>query len=409
MSRIFWVALVVIDNAFGSDVQPPRKIEDIEVLRALAIAYVLVAHLPALLGQVGVPLTRFEQIFNLGSGVDLFFVISGFVIARSFFSEKNLETSKGQQLALFWVRRIFRIWPAAWFWLAVSLLFTAFFNRSGVFGDLRINTGDAIAAFFQYANIHLWQCNVLHAVACANGGVPTGIYWSLSLEEQFYFVFPLVALLLKGRARLLFFAAFFVVQMASVKVGLLWFIRSDGLIAGVLLALMPEAVRGRFEPTILRFPAAQIIATVILVLSLGLLSSPDAMRIWPLAASSLPIIAGLLVFAASFARGYLGSFGPLRPIVLWIGSRSYALYLCHFVAYCATQELWISVIGRFGTDLRYVVALSLTGAMLLAGFAELTYRAIEMPLRARGYALTAALQRHFGEKRRLLGRTVERA
>src|SRR5262249_6765248 len=124
---------------------------------------------------------------GLWGGVDLFFAISGFVIASSLLRQPR-HRSFSEFALPFYVRRIFRIWPAALLWLLVPLLASRYFNTSGAFGHTRTLIGESIAASLQVANVYFGLCQ------CGKEYV----YWSLSLEEQFYILFPLLLFFLTG-------------------------------------------------------------------------------------------------------------------------------------------------------------------------------------------------------------------
>ena len=120
-----------------------KRIMDVEVLRAVAVLAVLFHHLPDNLFTDPVPsLARIHEWAQTWWGVDLFFAISGFVIARSLIPVLQGCTTgqeRWQQVRHFWLRRAFRLLPSAWLWLAVILLACVFFNRSGAFGTLSAN------------------------------------------------------------------------------------------------------------------------------------------------------------------------------------------------------------------------------------------------------------------------------
>jgi peptidoglycan/LPS O-acetylase OafA/YrhL len=370
----------------------PARIDDIEFLRAVAIIVVLFAHVPALLGWYGARITALQEFLVFGHGVDLFFVISGFVIARSFL--QHFDRNGGNDLltagAPFWIRRVFRILPAAWFWLAFSLFATLFINQSGAFGIFLPNFADAIAAVLQVANLHQWACLIKESI-CAEGGVPNGIYWTLSLEEQFYVFFPFVMVFVPKRWLIPALCVAAALQMFLPRNGLLWAIRSDGLIVGVLLALVSEHPAYRLlEPRFLANPFLKWATLVLFVGGLLTISAP-AFNIVPFHYGLLTIVLGLWVFVASFGKGYAMPSSPLRPVLMWVGSRSYALYLCHFSAFGVTREIW-NALGYYRHDESDNLRYGITGAVLLYLFAEGTYRLIERPLQRRGYAYAEQLR-----------------
>jgi len=378
-----------------------KRLVDIEFLRAVAILYTLAAHLPVIM--MGSQITAFEGHFYLGSGVDLFFVISGFVITRSFLAHFGGAVPHGNllQIALpFWTRRLFRIFPAAWFWLGASLFAVAFLNRSGNFGVLRDVWGDARAGFLQFANLHMWQCYDLKTAVCANGGVPDGQYWTLSLEEQFYLLFPIVMVLTPRRALVWVLLGVAAVQILSAPTGFwLWF-RSDGFVVGVLLGLASEhPFYSRLAPAFLADRRARWAAFVVLGFAIGWLPTSS---IW-LPHGMLTLACGLWVFIASFGKGYAIPTHALHSIWMWFGSRSYSLYLCHFCAYCAANEFLFRIGWLYYPSFENIRTLpGIPHTLFVAGcflyvFTEATYRLIETPLRRRGYHVAALIEGHFAD------------
>ena len=105
-------------------VKPGINLE-IEYLRAVAVLLVVFVHVGVLFPRLGL---------GQWTGVDLFFCISGFVICRSYdqyFDDRIAEGRWWLAACAFWVRRIFRLAPSAWLWLAINVLCAWKFNSSG--------------------------------------------------------------------------------------------------------------------------------------------------------------------------------------------------------------------------------------------------------------------------------------
>ncbi|HKA76443.1 MAG TPA: hypothetical protein VKD19_04995, partial [Pseudolabrys sp.] len=111
----------------------------------------------------------------------------------------------------------------------------------------------------------------------------------------------------------------------------------------------------------------------------------------------LALVTGFWLFVASFGRGYAMPPGFANSITMWIGSRSYSLYLCHFSAYCATRELWFRL-GHLGIDERADVRYAITAGCLLFIFAEATYQFIERPSRLKGRKIAEQLEKRFFQR-----------
>jgi peptidoglycan/LPS O-acetylase OafA/YrhL len=195
-----------------------RRIDDIELLRGLAVFGILIHHSRGGLLAWSTPaLDRFHAYFTLGHTLDLFFAISGFVIARDLIpkvQDSGADRISFFRLAIgFWIRRAYRLLPSAWICLAGIVLLSLLFNSSNAFGSFRSNFAGAVAATLQVANMH-YAINFFSELGM---GV-TYHFWSLSLEEQFYFALPFM-LFFVGRAFPWLAAALVLAQLLSVRPG----------------------------------------------------------------------------------------------------------------------------------------------------------------------------------------------
>ena len=200
---------------------------EIEYLRAIAILLVVTLH--------AAPFLELKSLNYIGAstGVDLFFCISGYVIWRSFQPFLDRHRYDGQWWSAaraFWVRRIFRLVPSAWLWLSISIACSWAFNRSGWFYDFEENLKSAIYIVTNIANF-----------AYANGTLDGNAqYWSLALEDQFYFVFPFFLFFFRGSWRWIILVALIVVQALPNRSftanPYLWATRLDALMWGCLIS-----------------------------------------------------------------------------------------------------------------------------------------------------------------------------
>ncbi|MDB5766045.1 MAG: putative acyltransferase [Collimonas fungivorans] len=362
-----------------------HRIKDIELLRGIAVLFVLFQHMRFnLMGQPSDFLDYIYRHFGFWTGVDLFFAISGFVIARDLIP--RLGQSQDQQgffavAAKFWVRRAWRLWPSAWLWLALLLLAAVVFRKSGIFGSLQANLDGSLAGIFNYANFRL-----VFKFGHDELG-PAFPYWSLSLEEQFYLLLPIVVFLcrrwLSGVLIVLVALQFFASRHQSL---LLMMTRSDALLLGVLLAIWStrDSYR-RLEPVFLkkrhwmRFVILAVLAGGLIVI--GSEQYQD-FRYW---VGIVALLSVALVWIASYDADYLMPGNPLKRVLLWVGSRSYALYLIHMPAYLMSRQIWYWIAPVDTVfDQTYNARLVFTALVLLLALSELNYRFIEIPLRARG-------------------------
>jgi peptidoglycan/LPS O-acetylase OafA/YrhL len=365
------------------------RIEEIETLRAVAIVITLIHHIFYYLFVWPDSLRDLTyKYFTFWSGVDVFFAVSGFVISRELLKRHLLE-AKGlvalKTVFSFWIRRAFRILPSAWLWIALFILATVFLNESTAFGTLNLSLTDGIAAFFQFANYHQAQC----ALGKSSCGI-NGIYWSLSLEEQFYLVLPLLFIL--GRKYMfpvLGLALAIQFFLPRPEWSLAWAFRTDGFILGVLLAFWSQKKSyQRWQPRIFsRFASLRYVCMTLLLVAIIAIPNP-AYKI-PWSTGWLALICAVLVWIASYDAGYLIRPGRLRNFLAWLGSRSYAIYLTHMFAFRLSVELFYRDLpkGQLFTSDSALVFLAV-GIPLTFIFSEISYRLIEAPLRIFGRRLS---------------------
>jgi peptidoglycan/LPS O-acetylase OafA/YrhL len=361
-----------------------RVIGDIEVLRAIAILLTLFAHLGTLFVWGNTFLQAVNAHLAFWGGVDLFLAISGFVIARHLLEQ--LQTSESNEqfwrtTAAFWVRRAFRILPSAWIWLLVVLVASVAFNQSGVFKSFWPNFADLIAAVLNVANFHHYL--QMHNLT------PWGsnsVYWSLSLEEQFYLLLPILILFARHRIVLVLLTLIFIQLFIQRDQGsILWELRFDGLLLGVLLAIFSNSKLYQvFNPRLLRHRVVRLPWLVLALACLVALPSPS-LSITPFYTGMMALVSISLVWAASYDCSYIAARSWFKTTLEWIGRRSFAIYLIHTPAFHATREIWYRIEPpgtNFGGN--YTLRFSITALILILVLAELNFRFIERPLRQLG-------------------------
>lgn len=372
---------------FGQGRAAHGRIADVEVLRAIAIGMVLVQHtagpLVPWLPWLGGP---FFSRFGCWSGVDLFLAVSGFVIGRSLLP--TLPPPRERRAFFntamsFWVRRFWRLAPSAWLWLAIPLTLSIVFNRSGVFGSVEANVRCALSALVGLANVHFAQTFLR-----APGGSMLH-YWSLSLEEQFYLVLPVLAFL-AGKRLPFVLLAIVAAQITLKRIGagasvLLDVTRTDALALGVLLSMWSRtAGYGRLEPRFLGVWLVRLLLPAAFVLAFAYFSRIDGEPSRYLV-GGVALMASAIVWVASYDGDYLLPPGWLKRAACWMGARSYGIYLIHVPVFFATRELWFRLSpGMVQPGPHHVAILLATALPTTAILAELNYRFVEKPLRRRG-------------------------
>ena len=272
---------------------------------------------------------------NPDLGVQIFFVLSGFLITGILLRER--ERTGGINLRNFYIRRAFRIWPAYYVFLAVMALLSA----SRV---VTIDRGDLLSSA-----LFLWDYS---PVADSPWLDHT---WSLSVEEQFYLLWPLLLVRLSPRQAVRVAASVILVSpfirvatylfAADARISGYFHTRADLLLAGCLLALLPVAhpdLAKRLSDTARR-PAAPVAA--IAFLSLAPYGTELAGGMWTITImwTITAVAIGILLLVATDERpSRVKSALAWRPLV-GLGLISFSVYLWQQLFTVAELTPWLVV------------------------------------------------------------------
>jgi peptidoglycan/LPS O-acetylase OafA/YrhL len=317
---------------------PPtaRRLSGLDGLRAAAVLLVIADHL-------------FPNFAGGGIGVNLFFVLSGFLITTLLVAERH-KTGR-IHLGLFYLRRLLRLYPALIVMVVVVVAVTHAL-LAGVFAAT-------------------YTANLAGLVGFTPD--PFGHTWSLAAEEQFYLVWPLALIGLFRHRRLLIgiVVVAALVSFVTCVVGTaqlvsttgqvgyivfnpLW--QAHGLLIGVLLAL----VTGTFSRASFSLPKPNLwvlggaLAVLVIAVIASVTVGQHLAAEWDLAAE---IVAGVLIL------GLVECTGRLRravdhPVALWVGARSYALYLWHYPIFSILEQYHLGTIrtALIGLPATFIIA-----------------------------------------------------
>lgn len=334
---------------------------DIDGLRAVAVLAVLFFH---------VDLPFFSGGFV---GVDVFFVISGFLITNIIL--KDIQQG-GFSVARFYERRIRRIFPALFPVIAFVLLIGYLIYYPSAFKDLGMSVNTTV--LFS-SNIFFWmQTGYFDAPVMLKPLLHT---WSLAVEEQFYIFFPLVLVLISRFLKSNYFpwlTGLFVFSLAISIFGVsyqptaayyLMPTRAWELIAGSLIALrVLPVISSSFVKNIMSFTGLMMIAYSIVFY--------DSSTPFPGVAALLPVLgSGLVIYSGIDDGNYaMYRFLSIRPLV-FIGLISYSLYLWHWPLVAFSKYL------LFNQGFNGVLSVSII--VLSVVFAVLSWKYIEAPFRGK--------------------------
>jgi peptidoglycan/LPS O-acetylase OafA/YrhL len=128
-----------------------------------------------------------------------------------------------------------------------------------------------------------------------------------------------------------------------------------------------------------------------MLVALAVVASPALGSDWGSGAAAL--ISAVLVWAGSYDRGYVMRDSPVRKVLVWVGARSYAMYLIHLLALNVSLETFARLAGKPLSQVSplYGIATLATAAVLTFVAAELNFRYVETPLRRRGRQIAARI------------------
>lgn len=329
---------------------------DIDGLRAIAVLAVLFYHF------------GWKPFGGGFIGVDVFFVISGFLITGMIL--RDIEGNKFS-LVRFYERRIRRIFPALFVMLLVVLAAGAWLYDPPTFLDHGKST---IAAATSWANIYFWSTvGYFDAPPLLKPLLHT---WSLSVEEQFYLVLPLTLLLITRYVKK--HALWAVIGLFLLSLGLnVWvtgtdpntafympYLRAWELLAGGLIAMRPV----KLKPAIAEATNLLGLAAVIAPIFLYTENTP-----FPGWAALAPVLGtAVIINNGIYHQGVTAKVLSLSPAV-FIGKISYSLYLWHWPMLVFTKLYWIVPMGPRSQALLLIAIL---------GISILSWRFVETPFRS---------------------------
>lgn len=357
-------------TADAAGIAHARYRPDIDGLRAVAVLPVVFYHLNISLISGGFV------------GVDVFFVISGYLITSLISAEMTEGT---YSIAKFYVRRARRIFPALFVMCAICALFVFVFCLPS---DAKRFSGSLSAATLFASNFYYYFTSDYFAPAA--DAQPLLHTWSLAVEEQFYIVFPLILLLVRRyfarRERLIFI----VLALASLGISA-WLVRVDRtaafylphsraweLLAGALLAIgAVPAIRSRRLAAALGLVGLALVGGSVFLLK-EQMPFPGLIALAPCVGAALVIHAGR---DSTLPASRLLSLAPVR----FIGLISYSLYLWHWPidVISRTFAFWYGWDPDLKPHKIAVLFLSLVSAIL-------SWHFVEKPFRQRPYRFGSA-------------------
>lgn len=302
-----------------------------DILRGIAILMVIMHHSPLPVDSAGVFRPVALKLVWFGwSGVDLFFVLSGFLIGNLLFDE--IRRSGTLNVRRFLFRRAFKIWPSYFCLLAASAAIYATDHSAGA----------TLAACFP---------NLVHLQNYLGSSLGTGHTWSLAVEEHFYLALPLMLLLLTKTGQGItpprfttlaagFLLCVLIVRLLSTRQGGMWFpelgqthLRLDALLCGVLLAYLRHARPQIFARVGRHWIPLLTLAAVLMIPAWYQGRNQYSLKTIGLTMTYLSYACLLVAFVNASPTGNILGWvlaSPAGRTLAWIGTLSYGIYLWHF-------------------------------------------------------------------------------
>ncbi|WP_298075460.1 acyltransferase family protein [uncultured Corynebacterium sp.] len=369
-----------------------RQVKGLDGLRGLAVLAVVIYHF-------------FGDILPGGYlGVDLFFVLSGFLITSLLVREYRVNNTIS--LKDFWIRRFRRILPAA---LVTLFIVTAIVTAIG--GDIAVGIREQFLGTLFFVN-NWTQIATSQSYFAENEVQVFAHYWSLAVEEQFYIIWPLVTLgifvftqrrLHRSPRRVPMLVTALLAVLSAAAMALLFTPGEDptrvyygtdthafGLLIGAFLSLAVTSTRndprvdswpsaGKFEARVAgAIGALALVGYVIQLLFMG-----DDLAVTYQGGLLLTSVLGVLMI-----WGVIRETGPLTwvfrtNVMRWLGQRSFSLYLWHWPVIMILRALF-DADGHM--DHKWILGLAAVPIALL--ISEISYQHVENPFRRRGYKQT---------------------
>lgn len=350
-----------------------RYMPGLDGLRAIAVLGIIIYHLN-------------KQWLTGGFlGVDTFFVISGYLITSLLL--KEYDDTGIVKLKSFWIRRLKRLLPAVIVLLMVVGTATLLLKSDNI---IRVKH-DIIAAIFYVSNWWYIAKDVNYFEQFSF--MPLKHLWSLAIEEQFYIFFPviLVTLLLTIKKR--YKIGFIFWGVSIISLGLMMFIysingdhsrvyfgtdtRLQTLLLGVILAfLWPPFKLKNDPPKVVKYVIDSIgsLSFIVLIL-LFFIINDETNWIYDGGFYLISILTLFIIASVVHPSTWIAKIFS-NPVLVFIGKRSYSLYLWHFAV--------ISFVHSYYVDGQIPVYVYFIDISLTIIFAELSYRFIETPFRKEG-------------------------
>ena len=352
---------------------------EIQFLRVIAIAMVLMMHAPIGMSHPYAEKYRIIMSFiHPAVGVDIFFVISGYLMGVTFLERTAGATDLPGKIYLtsrFYLRRFWRLFPASFFWITFTLTVGIISGDNQIWLNTEALYKAWVASVLCFRNFEE-SIHVTHL----------GYYWSLSLENQFYLLLPL--------AWFFFVRKWFwkgVVFLCVICIfwrpggNEWWLFRFDGLLMGMVVYKLTtlDAFRDAVRLISPETRTGRVFMTMFLCLAIP--SVPNSIGVYPpITWSIVALLSSILVSQAVLNENYIYIPPFLKQPVYWLGEFSYSVYLCHLPVWMVFKDIVKRNVNP-DTQPYLVLTAGVVSTISIFVCAALTYFLIERPCQKIGY------------------------
>lgn len=372
-------------------------IREVQYLRAVAVLMVMHAHASFLREAFG-----FSHYFDAmgAAGVDIFFVISGYVVSASLFRVLKLSKDNGfianleiniPHLKAFFIKRVFRLLPVAFLLIAVNVL------RLSLLHDASSSSvTEEIMGLLSHLTMQSDVDTILFT-QCENVLRTMNHYWSLAVEERFYLVIPLIMILCGCARRFMVLAVCVILGLGLFKavypldeitMYTSGFLRLDSFMFGILVYLLGEhtnvmkLVFSREYSRVWTNILSIVLLIIIARMPINYVSGEDKQSFLghPYYYIVVYTLSAILIAMAAQDKGYALHIPALHKALYWIGDRSYNIYVFQFI--CIGASLRVAKILHIPDNHYWQITGIFLTILLLTS--ELIYRLWEKPWRDYG-------------------------
>lgn len=344
-----------------------KRIKELDGIRGLAILLVLAYHYFYNGAVIESPLGNQLLKFLLGgwSGVDLFFVLSGFLIVGILIDTKG----SSNYFSTFYIRRALRILPLYYLLLALFLILPHFVSNEELF-----------KLSFPFWIYPLFAQNFF-MINFDFGTSWLGVTWSLAIEEQFYLLLPLLVLKLNKRRLIHVFICLIaiapILRVLFDGLGgyIFTFARSDAILAGGLFAIAyrDQKIKSFLTQNI----NLMIVLFFIFLLGTGALMLKGGMKIGDAFSHLwLGILYCQLLAICVLRPNKITNLFISNQILIWLGTRSYSIYLFHLPVIILVHQFLIGRTSPYYSNW-FEFFITLLAMFITFLFAELSFRFFE--------------------------------